>query len=390
MGFGYWGFFAPPAGLAGPVLVAWLLFTSFVVRTATSAYSIPYYAVGVALARDYHERTSITAYRGLIGALGTLLTASLSFMLFFRERVPGVDPKLHPSGYAEMGMWFGLVMSLAGLLSLWGIRRLGIATGRTEAVAEQGPTAFFDMMWSYLQYSSCRTALLSSALVTIGLATNSAMLLHFLKHYAKIDGSVALSTAQASFFCAGILGIVVWSRFAARRFDKHRLFTCSTAITAAVMASGYLFFGEGKLVGTGNAGPLFVMYGLAGFFNCILWFIPQSMLADIADGAELLTGSRREGALFGLNSLTQQIATGIGILTAGVLLDGYVGLIPGNAQQSASTVTRIAIVYSVVPACLFVVAAILIHAYQLTGERLKEIQTQIEATRKTRGPAFDY
>ncbi len=90
MGVGYWAFFAPPPALTGGWLVAWLLITSFVVRSATSMYSIPYYAEGVSLTRDYQERTSVTALRGFTGALGTLLTASLSFVLFFREKTPGV------------------------------------------------------------------------------------------------------------------------------------------------------------------------------------------------------------------------------------------------------------------------------------------------------------
>jgi len=376
MGLGYWAFFAPPTGLSNTLLFAWLLVASFVLRTATSMFSIPYYAEGAGLTRDYHERTSITAIRGLTAALGTLLTASLSFVLFFREKTPGVDPKLERSGYAQMGIAFGLVMSTAALVSLWSMKRARQEATSAEVPTEDRPSAFITTIWSYLQNRSCRTVLLASSLVTIGLAINSAVLLHYVKHYAKIEGSVALTVSQASFFCAGIAGTIVWSRFA-RRFQKHRLFVFSTILTSLVIGSGYLLFGEGSLFGTGDARPLFVGCGLAGFFNCILWFIPQSMLADVADESELLTGKRREGALFGLNSLTQQTASGIAILATGVLLDRYVGLIPGGGQQSSTTAVRIAVVYSLVPAFLFLLAAALMRGYTLTGSRLQDIQAQL-------------
>ncbi len=277
-----------------------------------------------------------------------------------------------------MGLAIGLVMTSAALLSLWSMRRFRTLPTQppSGAAEEHRLSAFIAVIWSYLKNRSCRTVLLASSLVTIALAVNSAVLLHFLKHYAKIEGSVALSTAQASFFMAGIIGTVIWSRFA-RRFQKHRLFAFSTLITSALVGSGWLAFGEGRLFGTGDARPLFVVYAITGFFNCILWFIPQSMLADVADENELLTGTRREGALFGLNSLTQQTATGIAIMTAGILLDRYVQLTPGGGAQSATTVARIAVLYSAIPAVLFLIAGLLMRGYTLTGSRLHDIQTRL-------------
>ena len=61
------------------------------------------------------------------------------------------------------------------------------------------------------------------------------------------------------------------------------------------MLGALTLFGEGHLFGTGDVRPLLVGYGLDGFFNCILWFIPQSMLADVADESELITGRRARG-----------------------------------------------------------------------------------------------
>ena len=160
-------------------------------------------------------------------------------------------------------------------------------------------------------------------------------------------------------------------------------------VTSALMLSGLMLFGDGHLFGTGDVRPLLVSYGLAGFFNCILWFIPQSMLVDVADESELITGRRREGALFGLFSFGQKIAAGVALLLAGGLMEWFAGLQPGDAQQSALTVHRIGIASSVVPAVLFLAAAMVILGYKLTRTRVGSIQAELHERRVRAGTAAE-
>src|SRR6185503_21386399 len=76
MGIGFWASFAPPRGLSTTGLFLWVLGTGFVVRTATSVYRVPYFALGAELSRDYDERTSVTAFRGFLAVAGALAAAS--------------------------------------------------------------------------------------------------------------------------------------------------------------------------------------------------------------------------------------------------------------------------------------------------------------------------
>jgi GPH family glycoside/pentoside/hexuronide:cation symporter len=380
MGAGFWAFFDPPRNLSTVTLFAWLLAASFVVRTATSMYSIPYAAIGVNLSQDYHERTSITAIRGMASTIGTLLTASLSFVLFFPDKVPGVDPKLNPAGYASMGLTFGLVMSVVALTAVLGTLPLRNRQRSHSDQAEQPAGDFFAAMWRFLHNPSVRVTLICSSLGVMALAINSSLLVHYLKYYVEINGSVALSASQGVFFGAGLLGTVFWLRISSK-FEKSRLYVFSAAATSALMLASLPLFGKGHPLGTGDVRPLLVGYGVVGFFNCILWFIPQSMLADVADENELITGRRREGALLGMFSFGQQVATGLAILTAGVLLDKFVGLVAGGSQPSPLAVFRIAIVYSVVPGALFMAAAFVMLRYKLTRARVATIQAELRQRR---------
>ena len=97
--------------------------------------------------------------------------------------------------------------------------------------------------------------------------------------------------------------------------------------------------GEGRLFGTGNIHPVLIGHALQGFFGSVLWFIPASMVADVADEDELVTGLRRAGSFFGLFPFGPQLATGLSVLLTGVLVDEFAGLMPAQAQQSAQTVS---------------------------------------------------
>ena len=379
MSVGFWAFFSPPPGLSAAPLLGWLLIASLIVRTATSIYSIPYYAMGANLSEDYHERTSITAIRGITSIIGTSLAASLSFVVFFPEKTPGVDPKLQPGGYASMGLAFGLAMTLTALIALWGTLPLRRLTG-DAAQAQQLPGSFFGGMRESLGNPSFRILLICSALSVIGLTVSSSLLLHYLTYYVKVNRSAALSSAQASFYACGLIGIIFWLRVA-KNFEKHWLYVLSAAITSTLMLAGLPLFGEGHPLGTGDIRPLLIGYGAVGFFNCILWFMPQSMLADVVDESELLTGKRREGALFGMFSFVQQVASGVAILLAGGLLDRFIKLVPGKLAQSGVAIYRIGAVYSLVPGALFMAAAVLMIRYKLTRTRVESLQIALRQHR---------
>ena len=163
--------------------------------------------------------------------------------------------------------------------------------------------------------------------------------------------------------------------------EKHRLYLLAALVTAALMLAAFMLLGEGRLFGTGNIRPLLIGHALLGFFGSALWFIPASMVADVVDEDELVTGMRREGSFFGLFSFGPQLATGLSILLTGVLMDKFVGLVPAQAQQSAQTVYRIGVLYSVLPTLLITTAAVLILRYTLTQPRVASIRAELDRRR---------
>ena len=377
MGVCFWAFFAPPAGLGPALLFLWLLVAGLAVRTATSLYGVPYYALGAELSPDYHERTKVTGLRSAWALVGTLCAAALPFLLFFPDPLDGTDPKMRYAGYPLMGLVFGGVMTTAGLVTWLGTlsrRHPPEAPGRTEA--SRGAAAFFRDMALALHNRSFRVLFVSFSLFFLGVVLNGVLSIHFLTHYVQIHAGAHLSAFQLAFYVGALAGVAVWTPLS-KRTEKRRLYLLATLLTATVLCAAYFLFGPGHVFGVGNIVPLALGHALAGFFASIVWILPTSMIADVADEDACTSGQRREGTFFGIFFFGQQIAAGLALLLAGVLAEDFAGLIPGQAAQGPETVQRLAMLYSLLPAGLVLAAALLILRYTLTRERVEAFQCQL-------------
>ncbi|OEU83152.1 MAG: hypothetical protein BA865_15910 [Desulfobacterales bacterium S5133MH4] len=377
MGVSFWAYFSPPDNLSTYALFAWLLVTNLLVRTMTSIFGIPYYALGAELSEDYHERTSVSAFRSAFALAGTLMTVALSFILFFPETTHGGDPKLNIEGYWAMGLFSGLVMTLAGLVSMFGtLSYRQFVCHKNKSPFTGTLHRFFANTMLALRNPSFRMLFISYSIFFLGTVVNATLSIHFLTYYVRITSSKALSLFHLSFFVAALVGVVFWLR-ASRMIEKRWLYFAGTLSTSIVMGCAFLVLGEGRLFGTGNLLPLLIGHGIAGFFASVLWIIPASMIADIADEDELLNGERREGTFFGLFYFGEQIAAGASVLVAGVLIDWFAGLIPGQTHQSAITISRIGMLYSLLPSALLGIGALFIMRYSLDQHKVIAIQLEL-------------
>jgi Na+/melibiose symporter-like transporter len=199
-----------------------------------------------------------------------------------------------------------------------------------------------------------------------------------------VTDSRALGAFQMAYWIAGLVGVVVWLGVS-RRMEKNSLYLLGTVATAAAMLAVFLLVGEGHLLGTGNVRALLVGHAVVGFFGSTLWFVPATLIADVVDEDELDTGTRREGAFFGLYSFGQQVAAGAALLLTGVLVERFAGLGPGQAVPSARTVWRIGLLYGALPSLLTLAAAIAALPYRVGRREMAAIQLQLSRRRPAAG-----
>jgi GPH family glycoside/pentoside/hexuronide:cation symporter len=370
--------FNPPSGLSTGALFAWLMVSSLLLRSSNSLFMVPYYALGAELTTDYHERTSISGYRAGAVLTGTLIATAAAFFVYLpSEAMAGAGSRFSRGSYESIGVTFGLAMTAVGLAATLGTLRERSRLASTSA-AQGGALALPRTIVEAFRDHSFRVLVSSSSLSVMAATINAALAMHLLTYHARIVNNQVIASYFVSFFAGALAGVFVWVRVT-RGIEKHRLYAATTFVTAFVISGAYWLVGEGRPFGTGNGAILIALNGLVGFFGIASAVIAPSMMADITAQDEIQTGRRRDGTFFGIYSFGQQLSTGFAVLVAGVLVDRFAGLVPAQAEQSAATVERLALVSNLLPALILAGAGAMALRYRLTRREVQSVQHQVPA-----------
>ena len=368
--------FSPPRSLGHAGLFVWLLAWSIALRAASAVYRIPYLSLGAELSRDYDDRTSTMGLRTMFGLLGTLGATALSFLIFF----PETSDKLHYAGYPRMGLAFGAVMTVAGLIGTLGTLRF-----RTSGVAnESAGLHFLSGFRIAMRNRDFRSIWFSTTIFFLAVVMNFSMAIHYFTWYAHISRGDVLSLIQTSFYAGALGGVVLWM-WLARRTEKRTLYMMAAVSSATLLLMATLLIGTGHPLGIGRPLPLIVGHVVGGIFASAVWVVPASMIADVTDTDELATGLRREGIYFGIMNFGEKLAAGGALLFAGGLLGVFRRLSPGQAfgtpGNPPAAIPFVGLLYGAVPAALLVLSLILILPYRLNRRTVHGIQQQLAARR---------
>jgi len=380
MGPSFYLLFSPPRHLSHTGLFWWLLICAISVRLTSAVYRIPYLSLGAELSQDYDDRTSTMAVRAVFGLLGTLAAAALSFLLFFPATANGSDPKLNYAGYPRLGIAFGALMSVTGLISLFGTRSYR-TLGSTSAV--RPVRDFFSGFWISMRNPAFRSIWCSVTLFFMAVVLNASLSIQYFTLYARIHGSGNLSAIQVCFYLGALAGVFFWMALA-KRAEKRTLYIISGLACATLLCAAAVLIGDNHLFGTGKVLPLLLGHAVGGVFASAVWVVPASMVADVTDSDELTTGLRREGIYFGILNLGEKIAAGCALLLAGSLLSLFGRLSPASSHHMPSIDSYLGLLYGIVPAVLLLIALALILPYRLDRRIVHDMQRQLTLRRPSR------
>ncbi len=130
-----------------------------------------------------------------------------------------------------------------------------------------------------------------------------------------------------------------------------------------------------------------VFFGLGmGFYNCVSW----AMMGDAIDYQEWKTGKREESVVYALHSFFRKLAQGVGpaavIALMGTPIIGYVsslGTIGQSAETAASLCWLVAALYMLSAICQFVGVAVI---YNIDKKTLNKMNEELAARRAVEAP----
>jgi len=132
---------------------------------------------------------------------------------------------------------------------------------------------------------------------------------------------------------------------------------------------------------------MYALGALAGLGLATAYLVPWSMLPDVIDADELLTGERREGVFYSLVVQLQKMGSAAAIFGVGVALD-WSGFVAATAEeaivQPPLALTTIRTLVGLIPATILLLGLAIAACYPITREVHAEILMQLLARRQER------
>lgn len=344
-------------GLGATGTVAYMVVAVLFYFTCLALFYVPYGALAAELTSDYDERTSLNTFRTLFSQVGALVGAAAPLAL---NDVLGGLLGSERAGWSAAAAIMG-VLSTLGILWTWR------ATRGREHHAQAAAVRLRDVLGA-LRNRSFRYLLVAYVLGWAPLNVIGAVSIYFAVYRMGYSEDYA-SLVMLTWFLVGLawLPLVSWM---SKRYGKRATYIVFTLTWAAIQC---LFL----LPGPGDAVLFWIAIVLSSAGSMAVAVTGWSMLADVTDVDELLSGERREGMYYGVIAFAQTATAALVVWLAGLVLElvGY----QADVEQTATAMWGIRLLMSVGAAVWLVPGAFFCWLMPLTKRRHEAVLAAIEA-----------
>jgi Na+/melibiose symporter-like transporter len=372
--------FAPPADLSDSMLLGWLLFFTISARLAFTFFIIPWNAIAAEFSNDYVERTSIITYRYMVGWTGGVIFSLFAWSYLFPNTEEYPAGQLNPEYYPVFGLVVCCLVILWALISSLGTRKE--IPYLLQPVNETPRFSFkrtFDEVMMALKSANFRLLflvfLMFSGLAGVGGVFDIYMNTYFWE----------FTPDELRWFAFAAIGAICSFIFVPtlqRVIDKHTLLQLflSLYMVGAIIKVCFRFWD----IWPDNGDPmLLTMLIIHAIFMTFLLttcgIMVGSLIADLMDEQELVTGKRQEGVFSAAISFSAKATSSIGIIIGGFLLDFVISFPKqaGIGSVDEDTLFMLAINDGVAIPLLFFIPIFLMSKMTMTRIRLREIQLEL-------------
>lgn len=348
--------FAPPKA-GQQALFWWMLVTMLLYDTAYTIIGLVYSALLPEVSESDAERNALQISSSLFGLLGTIL----GFLIpdFFRPK-PGMSPSFLP-----------LQMSMIAV----GLIGMGLILLTASRVKERPEFTRVDKPLPLLQavrYTFTSRAFLVLVAQNFMSILMQALLLGGMFYLADYVLRMSTILVLVCVFVPLIIGVPLTSLI------RQRLGVVGAQQLLLVIAGVGLI-----LVAIVPTRLIPLCMALAGFGLSGSQTLTNVLFAQVADEDELRSGTRREGALFGVNALLTKPAQSVALALTAFILEAthFITVAQNQGQvrldQPPEAIFGIRAFMGLIPGAAMLLGALILVWYPLRGEYLRKVQQQV-------------
>jgi GPH family glycoside/pentoside/hexuronide:cation symporter len=365
LGLAAWLMFSLPVGLQGVAAFLAILATFLFFDTFHTMSSVPYYALTPEMTLDYNERASLTAVRMMFSVVGYILGAALTTVL------AGLFTSLWdwslPASWSGVGFVFGLIAAAAILFTA--------ATVREKSASKVKPSQMPPLKAILTTFHNRPFLIMLAAffISSFSFTMLTSLVPYFIIYQLNMPDAVPL--VLLIMLVSIMLGLIPIKRLS-DRINKGPAYALGLLVASLAILACFFF--------PQSPTPLIYVVALvAGLGFSGQWVFPWSMVPDVVEYDELVTGERREGIYFGVWALLQKFTNALGVAVSGWSLAwfGYIA----NVPQTDHALLGIRLFFAVIPALALIISLPLLIWYPITKESHARVVAELKARHESAG-----
>ncbi|MFH2039392.1 MAG: glycoside-pentoside-hexuronide (GPH):cation symporter [Chloroflexota bacterium] len=361
LGIAAWIMFSLPKGLTGVPAFLAVLLSFWLVDTFHTMTTTPYYALTPELTRDYNERASLTSIRMVYSVFGYILGAALTTIL--AGIFQGFDMNLQQA-WSTTGAIFGTVAVITTLITTLSIKE------RPELAGEPSTLPPVKALLTSFKNKPFLVLMIAFVLSSFSFTILTALVPYFIQYQLNMGDQVSF-VLLAMLLTVGIF--LIPAKLVSDRINKGPAYALGLFIASLALISGFFLPHEPTPL-------IYVVAIVAGLGFSAQWVCPWSMLPDVIEYDEKMTGERREGVYYGLWAFLGKFTGAFGVAVSGWAL-GLFGYVP-NVEQTAHALFGIRFFFAIVPAIVLLISLPFLIKYPITRQSHAALVKEL-ADRKT-------
>ena len=348
LGFAAWIMFSLPKGLTGVPAFLAVLLSFWLVDSFHTMTNTPYSALTPELTRDYNERASLTSIRMIFSVLGYILGAALTTILAGIFQGSGLNLQ---QAWSATGAVFGVVAMITILVTAFSIKE------KPELAGEPSKLPAFKAVAISFKNKPFIILMIAFILSSFSFTVLTALVAYFITYQLNMPD-------QVSFVLLVMLVMIglflVPAKLISDKINKGPTYALGLFIASVAVMTGFFFPHQPTPL-------IYVVAIVAGIGFSTQWVCPWSMLPDVVEYDEKMTGERREGIYYGLWAFLTKFTGALGVAVSGWAL-GLFGYVP-NVEQTARALFGIRLFFSIVPAVVILISLPFLIWYPITRKK---------------------